>query len=122
MPCVAFEDRLLDYEAREAAERGAVDVHLVDCEDCRIFLANLTAVDRELEQAFAAVAPRPQFSEAVLKRARLPRVSAIPELLDGFGALAVMAVLCWAVIVVPALSRPWLFTTWTRYLPLLNFR
>lgn len=98
MPCVAFEERLLDYADLGAAERQAVDVHTLHCAGCREYLATLTELDTQLTHLFGESRPSHDLAAGAFARARASKPTVIPELLDfvGWSAVAViLSALAW---------------------------
>ena len=93
MPCVAFEDRLLDYADLRASEREAVDTHTLHCADCREYLATLADLDTQLTHLLGESRHSLDLAARALVRARAPRPTAIPELLDFVGWSAVAGIL-----------------------------
>ena len=107
MPCGTFEDRLLEYADLPDQERAAVDAHVAGCAACRIYLETLAHIDRELEHVFASAVAPVGLAAAVLRRARAPEPSMVPELLDAIGWIGVFALLACLVFFVPGLSIMW---------------
>ena len=89
MPCVAFENRLLDYTDLSAAAREIVDAHTSTCADCREYLETLTSIDVELTLLLAEARPSRNLAAGIVER----RPTALPELLDFVGWSAVASIL-----------------------------
>jgi len=113
MPCVEFEDRLLDYAELASDARAHVDAHVSGCPECHEFLDALRAVDAGLTAEFGSDhAVSAAFASAVRRRVRqqaaVARPSLVPELLDlvGWGAtVAVIGMIAWWFIpVLPAVN------------------
>jgi anti-sigma factor RsiW len=112
MPCARFEDLLLDYEELPAYAREPVDAHLAACPACREYLETLSEIDLRLTSLYAGAQASSALGSAVRSRVRnqtrLPRPSALPEVLDFIGGSAVVAVLAWLALVLlprPALAQ-----------------
>ena len=103
MPCVEFEDRLLDYAELGSDARSCVDAHVSGCAECREFLDALRTVDAGLTaELWSAPAVSAAFAPAVRRRirqeSRMIRPSVVPELLDlvGWGAtVALIGLMAW---------------------------
>ena len=87
MACASFEDRLLDYDQLDAAERATIDAHLKECGSCREYLGVLTDLDTGLSRLYAGT----QASRQIRVPMVTAKVSWIPEFLDFIGWAAVIA-------------------------------
>ena len=103
MPCVEFEDRLLDYAELGSDARSRVDAHVSGCAECREFLEALRTVDMGLTAELwstptVSAAFAPGVRRRIRQEAAVMRPSFVPELLDlvGWGAtVALMGLMAW---------------------------
>ena len=103
MACPDFEERLVDYDELSSIERAAVDAHVAGCAECSQFFSVLREMDAALTAAFADRQVSPVLAARV--RQELRRPSIIPEILDGAGWAAVIAIVLWlTTLFVPGLE------------------
>ena len=94
-PCVAFEDRLIDYGDLRPGDGAVVDEHVAGCPACREYLATLKEIDTKLTADVRAIQLNPERYAEVRRQTEsvrpVVRSSRLPEWLDFVAACAVCA-------------------------------
>jgi anti-sigma factor RsiW len=95
--CSVFDDQLVDYEDLSEEDRQIVDRHVIECTDCRDYVAVLRTIDSALTAACRDVRLRGGIAPAVRCQlgVSLPRLPSVwPERFDWAATMAVIACAC----------------------------